>query len=161
LHLASFSQDMLGRGLSPSSTLLGIEAGTPPPEIARALGMRVSESRGRTAWHVIRVRLADGRPMALENGWYPRALLPRLDRHRLDESLYRLFAEAYGFTVDRAEQTLWGEAADPATARFLDAPRHTPLLVFRRVSRAGEQIVEHVVSRYRGDRYQLHMSLSP
>ena len=44
-------------------------------------------------------------------------------------------------------------------ARRLDAPVHTPLLVFRRVSRAGGRPLEYVVSRYRGDRYQIHMSL--
>ena len=47
----------------------------------------------------------------------------------------------------------------PATARRLDAPVHTPLLVFRRVSSAAGRPVEYVVSRYRGDRYQVHMSL--
>jgi GntR family transcriptional regulator len=36
---------------------------------------------------------------------------------------------------------------------------HTPLLVFRRISTADGRPLEHVVSRYRGDRYQVHMSL--
>ena len=40
-------------------------------------------------------------------------------------------------------------------------PLHTPLLVFRRVSSAGGRPLEYVVSRYRGDRYQLHMTLGP
>ena len=68
-------------------------------------------------------------------------------------------ANAYGLGIDSAEQTLWGESADAATARRLDAPLHTPLLVFRRISCARGQPLEHVVSRYRGDRYQVHMSL--
>ena len=45
------------------------------------------------------------------------------------------------------------------TARRLEAPVHTPLLVFRRVSTAAGRPVEYVVSRYRGDRYQVHMNL--
>jgi GntR family transcriptional regulator len=65
----------------------------------------------------------------------------------------------YGLGIDAAEQTLWGEAADAVMARRLDAPLHTPLLVFRRLSTAGRVPVEHVVSRYRGDSYQIHMSL--
>jgi GntR family transcriptional regulator len=156
LHLASFSQDMRRRGLSPSTRLLSIAPAAPPAEAARTL--RVGS--GRSAWRVDRVRLADGRPVALENGWYPRALFPDLDREDLSGSLYQLFADRYGLAIDRAEQTLWAEPADGEVGRLLDAPVHTPLLVFRRQSLAGDVPVEHVVSRYRGDRYQLHMSLS-
>ena len=66
--------------------------------------------------------------------------------------------EATG-VIDSAEQTLWGEAAEGVTARRLEAAVHTPLLVFRRVSAASGRPVEYVVSRYRGDRYQVHMNL--
>lgn len=155
LHLASFSQDMRRRGLTPSTRLLQIELDDPPPEVVGALELGAD----RAAWRLDRVRLADGQPIALENGWYPRALLPDLDRHDLSGSLYELFAGFYGHTIDSAEQTLWGETADVSTARRLDAPVHTPLLVFRRVSCAAGRPLEYVVSRYRGDRYQLHMSL--
>jgi GntR family transcriptional regulator len=155
LHLASFSQDMRRRGLTPSTVLLGIEADLPPTEVAAALGLGADA----LAWRLDRVRLADGQPIALENGWYPHALLPDLDRRDLSGSLYEVFEEGYGFAIDGAEQTLWGESADSVVARRLDAPVHTPLLVFRRISRAGDHLLEYVVSRYRGDRYQIHMSL--
>jgi GntR family transcriptional regulator len=155
LHLASFSQDMRRRGLTPSTRLLRIELDEPPADVAEALGLGTD----RAAWRLDRVRLADGQPIALENGWYPRTLLPDLDRHDLSGSLYELFAGVYGHTIDSAEQTLWGETADASTARHLDAPVNTPLLVFRRVSCAADRPLEYVVSRYRGDRYQIHMSL--
>lgn len=155
LHLASFTEDMRRRGLTPSTRLMRVDEERPPAEIARTLRLG---ARG-TAWRIDRVRLADGQPMAIEQGWYPRALLPDLDTEDLTGSLYTLFAERYGLVIDGAEQTLWGEAAEGATARRLEAPVHTPLLVFRRVSSAAGRPVEHVVSRYRGDRYQVHMSL--
>lgn len=155
LHLASFSQDMRRRGLTPSTRLLGIEAERPTREVAEALGT----GPGGQTWRLERVRLADGQPIALECGWYPTALFPDLDRHDLGGSLYALFADEYGLGIDSAEQTLWGESADAATGRRLAAPVHTPLLVFRRISAAAGTPLEYVVSRYRGDRYQLHMSL--
>jgi GntR family transcriptional regulator len=155
LHLASFSQDMRGRGMRPSTVLLGIEPDVPPVEVRTALGLAADD----LAWRIDRVRLADNQPLALENGWYPHALLPGLDRCDLSGSLYQVFKDHYGLAIDAAEQTVWGESADAVTARRLDAPLHTPLLVFRRLSRAGDRLLEHVVSRYRGDRYQLHMSL--
>ncbi len=67
LHLASFSQDMRSRGLTPSTRLMRVDEERPPAEVARALRLG---ARG-TAWRVDRVRLADDQPMALEQGWYP------------------------------------------------------------------------------------------
>lgn len=155
LHLASFSEDMRRRGLTPATRIMRVDEERPPAEVAKALRLG---STG-TAWRIDRVRLADGQPMAVEQGWYPRSLLPDLDTEDLSGSLYTLFADRYGLVIDAAEQTLWGEAAEGATARRLEAPVHTPLLVFRRVSSAAGRPVEYVVSRYRGDRYQIHMSL--
>jgi len=155
LHLASFSQDMRRRGFTPSTRLLVVALDRPPVEAARALDL----DPDARAWHLERIRLADGQPIALEDGWYPESLLPGLDRHDLGGSLYELFADGYGHTIDAAEQTLWGEAADKVVGGRLDAPPATPLLVFRRVSSAGGRPIEYVVSRYRGDRYQIHMSL--
>lgn len=154
LHLASFSQDMRRRGLTPSTRSLGIERERPPADVAAALGLGPDGE----AWKIERVRLADGQPIALEQGWYPQAPLPDLDREDLSGSLYEILA-ARGHTIDAAEQTLWGESADQTLARRLDAPLHTPLLVFRRVSTAAGLPLEYVVSRYRGDRYQIHMTL--
>jgi GntR family transcriptional regulator len=155
LHLASFSQDMRRRGLVPSTRALGVELEEPPADVAASLQL----APGAQVWRLDRVRLADGQPIAHEHGWYPEPLLPGLIRHDLGGSLYELFREQYGLGIDAAEQTLWGEAADATYAELLDAPLHTPLLVFRRVSTSAGKPLEHVVSRYRGDRYQLHMSL--
>lgn len=159
LHLASFTQDMRRRGLRPTTRLISCEAVEPPPEAAASLGMTGGGSRGKV-WALTRVRCADDRPIALENGWYPVSLFPELDRRNLTGSLYEIFASDYGVSIDSAEQTLWGESADRSLAQLLESEIATPLLVFRRVSHSGGQPVEHVVSRYRGDRYQVHMSLS-
>lgn len=156
LHLASFSEDMRRRGLTPATRALGIALERPSGEVADSLGL----GDGGRAWRIDRVRLADGDPIAHEAGWYPETLLPGLDRRDLAGSLYAVLREDYGLVVDHAEQTLWGETADASYAALLDAPLHTPLLVFRRVSSASGRVVEHVVSRYRGDRYQVHMSLA-
>lgn len=155
LHLASFSQDMRRRGHEPSTRLVRVDLEVPPADVVRSLGLGADAE----AWRLDRVRLADGTPMALEHGWYPADVFPDLDARDLGGSLYRIFADDYGVVIERASQTLWGESADAGVARRLDAPPHTALLVFRRVSRAGDRAVEHVVSRYRGDRYQLHMDL--
>lgn len=157
LHLASFSQDMRRRGLTPSTRILSVSLDRPTREVAAALGLADTD----TAWRVVRIRLADGQPIAHEDGWYPADLLADLDRQDLvGGSLYQIMGEQYGLWVDHAAQTLWGESADATMAALLAAPLHTPLLVFRRISTASGRPIEYVVSRYRGDRYQVHMDLS-
>ncbi|MBK8459118.1 MAG: GntR family transcriptional regulator [Micropruina sp.] len=157
LHLASFSQDMRQRGLIPSTRLLGVTRQHPDLRVAEALGLAERDQ----AWRVQRVRLANDQPIAVEDGWYPAAALPDLDQQDLASgSLYQILGSEYGLWIDGAEQTLWAETADAPLARQLSAPLHTPLLVFRRTSTASGRPIEHVVSHYRGDRYQVHMSLS-
>ena len=62
--------------------------------------------------------------------------------------------------IDKAEQTVWTEPAGPELAVRLAAKEDSPLLVFRRLSSASGVPVEYVVSHYRGDRYQVHMTLN-
>jgi GntR family transcriptional regulator len=129
----------------------------PPAEVTEWLGLAPNQK----AWRIVRIRLADNTPIAHEDGWYPAHLLPELDRQDLaGGSLYEILGSRYGLWVEHAEQTLWGESADAGMAAALAAPLATPLLVFRRRSVAGGQRIEHVVSRYRGDRYMVHMELS-
>ncbi|SDQ15424.1 GntR family transcriptional regulator [Quadrisphaera sp. DSM 44207] len=155
LHLASFTQDMRRRGHEPSTRVRSVRREEPPRVAAHALRL----PPGAPAWRLERLRLADGEPMALERGWYPAQRLPDLDGQDLTGSLYELLATRYGAAVDSGEQVVWSEVADPATARALAGPSGLPVLVFRRTSAAGGAPVEHVTSWYRGDRYQVQMSL--
>ena len=155
LHLASFTQDMRRRGKTPSTRVVRAGAAVPPPDVAAWFDL----ASGRRAWRVERVRLAAGEPMAFEAGWYSPTLLPRLDRHDLTQSLYELFAREYGLAVDTAEQTVRSETADDDLAGHLDITPGDPVMAFDRSSRTRGSPLERVRSHYRGDRYELHISL--
>lgn len=157
LHLASFTEDMRRRGLEPTTKVLNVDLDVPPAREAALLGL----DGGARAWRLERLRIAGGTAMALELGWYPEPLLPGLDEHDLTQSLYTVFSEVYGLAVDSAQQTVWAESADDRRIRLMGLPAGIPLLVFRRTSSAGQLAVEHTVSWYRGDRYQVNMSLDP
>lgn len=154
LHLASFTQDMRRRGLTPSTRLVGISLEELPGEVAGDLRLEA----GVPAWIVQRVRLADDEPMAFERAWHPADLLPGLDQHDLTGSLYDVFAREYSLTVDTAEQTAWADQAQSA-ARHLGVSTTAPVMIFDRLSRSGDRPIERVRSWYRGDRYQVHMTL--
>jgi len=157
LHLASFHEDMRRLGLRPGTVVLSVGRAVPPPDTRRALELRAGEQ----AWHVRRLRLADGQPMSVDDGWYSVGVLPDLDRQDLTGSLYTLLVKHYGCTIDRAEQTVRAAETDRETAALLELPAGRPALVFDRVSYSGGRPVEHAESTYRGDRYEVQMTVEP
>jgi len=155
LHLASFHTDMRRLGLHPSTRVLEVARSVPPPATRRALEL----SAGAPAWHVRRLRLADEQPMSIDDAWYAADVFPDLDRQELTGSLYTLFAERYECTIDRADQTVRAGEADRDTGSLLGLPAGRPVLVFDRVSYSAGRAVEHAESTYRGDRYELSMTV--
>lgn len=155
LHLASFTEDMLRRGRTPSTRVLSLRLDTPPDAAAEFFGLPATGQ----AWRVERLRLADGESMAYEIGWISTALAPELGTADLTTSLYAALERQYGVVVDSAEQVVWAECADQARARVLGVPLNSPLMVFERRSRSRGLPLEYVVSWYRGDRYRVHISL--
>jgi GntR family transcriptional regulator len=157
LHLASFHEDMRRMGLHPGTVVLEVAKLVPPAATRRALELPA----GTPAWHVRRLRLADEQPMSVDDAWYAADLLPDLDRQDLTGSLYTLLAERYGCTIDRAEQTVRAAETDRETGGLLGLPAGRSVLVFDRVSYSGGRPVEHATSTYRGDRYELQMTVGP
>ncbi|QYF75277.1 GntR family transcriptional regulator [Cryobacterium sp. PAMC25264] len=156
LHLASFTEDMRRRGLIPTTIVSAFALVDAPLEVRAALGLGTNEQ----VYEINRLRLAGGIPMAFERGYYTAKLLPDLESKDLSSSLYATFATEYGLRIDNAEQTLWAETADAVSAEVLGVAEGAPLMVFRRTSSTGSTSVEYVTSWYRGDRYQVHMTLN-
>ncbi|WP_020579591.1 GntR family transcriptional regulator [Actinopolymorpha alba] len=156
LELTSFTEDMRRRGHAPSTVVLRSVELVPPVAIRQALELTASQ----TAYRIERLRIADGIPMALENGWYAAEPAPGLLDRDLGGSLYSILARSYGVVIDGAKQTLRSEIADAQTARILGVAAGSPLLVLDRTSTASGRPVEQITSWYRGDRYQVHIDLA-
>ncbi len=158
LALASFSEAMHRRGLTPSSRLLAVRERPADLTLADALDL----APGDPIVELERLRLADGRPMALERSCYPAARVPGLTGHDLSGSVYALLREHYDLEPLEAEQVVSSESADAHTAALLEVEPGAPLLVFRRLSTARDRLpIEHAVSRFRGESYRIQMSLRP
>ena len=155
LYLESFTDDMRKRGMVPATEVIGCTEEVPPESAASALGL----PPGEPAYQLLRLRRADGIPLAVERGWYNPRIVPDLRRHDLTTSLYTLIADTYGVQLDHARQTVWAEGADHETAKLLGVRKGSSLLVFRRVAGSGGRPVEDMTSWYRGDLYQVTMQL--
>jgi GntR family transcriptional regulator len=146
-HILSFSDEMRRKGLVPSSRVIERRRRRATQEEERRLGVR-------DVVVLRRVRLADGRPVAVERAVFPaervsEALDADLERKSLFEALV-----AAGLVPTSGSAALAAEAATSEDARHLRVRKGAPLLVERRLihDQDGEPL-ELTESRYVGSRY--------
>lgn len=151
LHLASFSAEMAAQNLAASSKILSSSRGPAPDDISDFFGTE----RGTQHITLKRLRLGNGRPYAIDNGWYNSVFTPDLLENDVYNSVYSILDRVYGVPVTQAEQTVTAVAADEETAKLLDVTPGSPLLRILRQSVSGGKPVEWCVSLYRTDRYSL------
>ncbi len=150
--LMSFSEEMRRQGRVPHSRLL--RRALRPPTPAEARDLRVRE--GEPVVALLRVRMADGEPVAVEAVALQAACAPATMRADLETgSLHEVLAAA-GFVPARGRATISAEAAGEDDARLLGVAPGSPLLVERRVIvDPGGRPLETTTSRYPADRYAL------
>lgn len=150
LKLTSFSDDMRGRDMEPSSRVLSAVEQPATDDVA----LKLELARGSSIFAIERLRLADGVPMCREMTYLPTHRFPQLLTFDLRSSLYGLMAEQFRVRVEKATQRVSSELASDMDAELLGVPHRAATLV---VSRQGvdekARLVEYAVSVYRGDRY--------
>ena len=157
--VTSFTQEMRARGQAPSSQVLDARIVPGAPPISAALELRP----GALVATLARVRLSDGRPLAIETAYLPADLVPGLLDHDFTrESLYEVLARDHRLTLIAASQTIEASLADPRELSLLDVDPPAAVLRMQRLTRGPDgRPVELVQSTYRGDLYQLRSTLQP
>ena len=146
-HILSFSDEMRRKGRVPSSRVIERRRRRATEEEQRRLGVG-------DVVVLRRVRLADGKAVALERAVFPadrvgEALDANLERESLFETLV-----AAGLVPTSGSAALAAEAATVEDARLLRVRRGAPLLVERRLIHDQEgKPLEWTESRYVGSRY--------
>ena len=152
--LSSFSEDMVSRGRTPSSSWVSKTSGAVTPEEALSLGL----SPGSLVYRFHRIRYADGSSMALEYSTVPGYCLE--SENMVGESLYEAL-EVTGFRPVRALQRLRAVAFTPEQAKALEIePGQPGLFIERRGFLPDGRTTECTQSYYRGDAYDLVAELS-
>lgn len=151
-RLMTFTQEMLRRGLAPSSRVL--ERSLRPSTAAEAATLGIAI--GEPVVHLRRLRCADDQPIAIETTILLGACAdPVLAADLTRGSLHEALARA-GFALRRGTGTIEAAAATAGDARLLAMRAGDPLLVERRViADTHGRPIEATESRYRSDRYAL------
>ena len=157
LVFVSFSEEILEKGMKPSSDILKAEKViVTNKNLAEILQIAV----GEPAYRILRVRLADGVPLAIEDSYIPVENAPGLLDQDLKGSLYEIFKEVYERPVVRADSGVSPMLLDKDQAKTLKAPAHTPSLSFSLTAYDGRgRTMEHCVSIRRGDKYEFRFSV--
>jgi GntR family transcriptional regulator len=149
--MTSFTEDMLSRGMSPSSTLLSFQI--IPADKKTATHLRMEEND--FVYKIKRTRLADDAPMALETAYIPVELVPGLTEENSNLSLYRYIEEHLSLSISEATQEIEASIASSPDAAALGINIGDPILLIERISYLQNEVpFELVKSTFRADRYR-------
>lgn len=151
-HLSGFTAEMRALGLKAGSRVLKSGIVPAPDQIATLFGLEASAP----AFHLQRLRLADGLPLAIEDIHLPARRFPGIEKLNFTGlSLYETIRERYGVRLSRADEILEARSASKQEAELLDIKPRSPLLLISRTLWSVEGIaLESAHSIYRGDRYR-------
>jgi GntR family transcriptional regulator len=155
-RLRSFTEEMALRGAIATSRVLVAELRTGSPDELAALHLT---PRSKVTY-VRRLRLADDRPIAIEDVVLPMSCSAVLDEDLAHGSLHDAL-RALGEEPTSAAGALVAENADDEDAALLEVPTGTALLVESRliVNQHGEPL-EKTQTRYAGDEFVFHVALT-
>ena len=148
--MQSFSEEVVARGGIPSSKVLSIARNAPTHGAQAFLGVQ----DGELVFELKRLRLSNGRPLAIEIVQVPEKLFPGLDEFDWrKQSLYKLVEGEYGCKLSRCLSEIVATSASYEQARLLHIENDSPILMINRKSYSGEVPIEFSITCYPGDRY--------
>ncbi len=152
--LAGFSEQLRRHGMVAGARVLTAQRRPASPAAATALEL----DEGDPVYQVRRIRLADGRPIALEHSLFPEAPFPGLLQCELGGSLYELLEVKYGLRPHRAKEILEPVTAGAREAEVLEVAEGAALMLVERTAYAKSgQPLEFARDLFRGDRTRLVM----
>ena len=159
-ELTSLFEDLQREGRTPRTEVLGITRDVTDERAAAALGLPADTPLVA----VVRLRYADGSPLAIMRNWIPQGVaddLAELTPDRLRSTgLYALLREA-GIRPSVARQRIGARNATAAERRTLKMSKAEPLLTMTRSAYdADGSPVEYGDHCYRADQYSIDVLVS-
>ena len=145
--LKGFSDEMRARGFKPDTQILESFVRAASPEEAITLSLKP----GDEVTYLKRLRLANGKPIAVEYSVLPKKVLP--NPFSVKKSLYSTLKSRNCMPV-RALQHLRANIVSGTERDLLEATDETPVLYITRIGYLDDgKPIELTHSYYRGDRY--------
>lgn len=157
-HLSGLTDQLRRAGRRAGARVLEARRTVPPADVAAALGITARAQ----AYEVVRVRSANGVPLALERSWLPARLFPGLTDHSLSGSLYGVLGAKYGRPPVSADEHLSPCLASAEVAELLGLAAGAPLMrVERTATDSTGVVVEHAADLFHPDRVSFLVRRTP
>jgi GntR family transcriptional regulator len=152
---SSFTDYVVRRGRRPSSRIIKQEIITPDESLRNMLKLEPGEQ----VLHLVRLRLADSTPLALQSAYVPHRICPGLDGENLaSQSLFDTLREKYSVYATWTDPEICAAAASETEARLLDLEPGAPVLVVDALTYTDTfDVVERVRTVYRGTDFWLYV----
>lgn len=145
---------LASQGYAAGTRILATQITMPQSRVREALAM----GEGEPVVSVQRIRLADSRPMSLDQAYFPAARFPGLLERSLGGSLYELLAEHYEVEPAEAEEEIEVVHATDDEAALLGIEPADPLLLVHRLTRDADGTpFEYSKDLFRADRTRIRM----
>lgn len=151
--ITSFSGYARQHGMTPGAQVVHADVEAASPRLADLLEVPL----GTPLLRLVRLRTADGEPMALERTHLSVDRFPGIeDLDWTDRSLYQELGQRWGVKVDRTLSKISAVLPEQEEARLLKIGRTQPCIVIEGTQRDPEGlVVESGRSIYRADRYEV------
>lgn len=149
--LYSLFSEVEARGMEQRSEVLALEE-EQDPEVAAALWLPAQTP----LLHLVRLRLADNEPLALDRTWLPAHLTPGLrDADLSHTGLYDELSTRCGIRITGGREVLSAVVPSRADRTLLQLPRSTAALSIQRTGCLEGRPVEWRWTLIRGDRFSV------
>ncbi len=150
--LTGFTEQLRRADVTARARVLTARTVPADRQVATALVLQL----GSPVHEIIRVRLAERVPLALEHSWFPADVFPGFLEQRLTGSLYGLLARKYRQRPHTAVEYLEPATVDAEQARHLAVHLGTPVMRIERTALTTAGIaVEFATDLFRPDRVRI------
>lgn len=152
---SSFSEYVIKRGRQPSSRIIKQELIDADQSLQNLLKLQPDEQ----VLHLVRVRLTDDTPLALQSAYLPQRICPGLENGNLaSRSLFETLREEYAVYPTWTEPEICAGAASETEAELLELEPGAPVLVVSALTYTETfEIIEQVRTVYRGTDFWLYV----
>jgi len=153
----SFTEQMSSIGREPSSRLISLRVVMADAELANILKLE----QGAQLVEIVRVRLADGKPILLETSYLSQKRFPGLENaiELTSSSLYEWLVTHYQTSVTVMDQTLEPVLLSEDQAQHLETQPGTPAIISKVLAYTNEtEPIEYSWSVTRGDQCRFYFS---
>ena len=123
-ELVGFTSEIAAKGMRPHTKVVHYEITRADEALANHLEIKI----GDKVHSLLRLRMADDRPMTLEHTYIPLSIILKIPEEVIHHSLYAYIDEELKLKIASGRQSVTAIKADEQVANLLEIPLHDALL---------------------------------